>query len=300
MRCSFDDGTELRADLYVDCTGVAGGLFAEKLRADYVDWSHWLPCDRAVAIPCAEVDELPPFSQNIACDAGWQWRVPLQGCLDTGYAYSREFLSDEQAVSSLAGDVPGSALAEPRILNFSRGRPREFWRKNYLILVGGAMEPLEATGLHLVQTGIARLLTLFPVRRFSADDLDEYNRLTIMEHERVRDFLILHYKATARGDSPFWERCRNMAVPDTLQQKINLFRHSGRVSLLDEEHFNETSWLTLFLGQGVQPHGYDPLVDSLEIEEVRRAFAQASSSVRAAVEGLPLHREFIDQCCARQ
>jgi tryptophan 7-halogenase len=297
---SLDDGTALRADLYIDCTGSPGGLFTQALQTSFIDWSHWLPCDRAVVIPCAALDDPPPFSQSIAGTGGWQWRVPLQQCLDSGYAYSSQFLSDDAAISTLLRDLPGGALAEPRWLAFVRGRPREFWARNYLILAGGAMEPLEATGLHLVQTGIARLLTLFPVRRCSAEDVEEYNRLTILEHERVRDFLILHYKATARRDSPLWDYCCDMPIPETLREKIELFRDSGRISLLDEEHFNEDSWLTLFLGQRIDPHGHDPLADVLDIAVVRAAFSRASSAIRAAAAALPSHRQFIDEHCGVQ
>jgi tryptophan halogenase len=286
----LDDGNVVRGDLYIDCTGARNGVLARALHTEYVDWSHWLPCDRAVTIPCASADGLPPHSQSVACPSGWQWRVPLKQCVDSGLVYSSEFLRDGDAVEVLSKELFGRVLAEPRFLNFAAGRPRRFWSRNCLILAGSAMEPLESTSLHLVQTGVTRLLSLFPVRRFSAEDVEEYNRVTIMEHERIRDFLILHYKANTRQDAPLWDYCRNMEVPDTLRDKVELFRNCGRISLLDEEHFGEDSWLTLFLGQGIVPQSYDPLADVLQVDTVRAALAQVSSTIRAAVQTLPMCR----------
>jgi tryptophan halogenase len=293
----LDDGTDVRADLYIDCTGTRGALFERALGSGFVDWTRWLPCDRAVAIPCSGGVDLPPYSQSAACSCGWQWRIPLQGCLDRGYVYSGSFLSDDAAIATLQADLPDGALAEPRLLRFASGRPRRFWTKNCLTLAANSMEPLESTGLHLVQTGITRLLTLFPVRRVSPSDIEEYNRLTIMEHERIRDFLILHYKATTREDAPLWEYCRNMEVPDTLRDRIELFQRCGRLSMLDDEHFGAESWLSLFLGQNVCPQDYDPLADVLEVEAVRAAFSRVSSAIRAAVATLPTHGQFIETRC---
>jgi tryptophan halogenase len=293
----FEDGTSLRADLYIDCTGTTDGLFAQKLQTKHVDWSHWLPCDRGVTIACDDTSEMAPYSRSIACFAGSQWRLPLQDCVDCGYAYSSAFLSDDEAAATLLRDLPGTALNDLRSLRFAQGRPQDFWAGNYLNLAGSCMDPLEGTGLHLVQTGIARFLTLFPPHGVSPDDAAEYNRLTIQEHERVRDFLVLHYKATTRSDSPFWNHCREMEVPGTLRDKIELFRSSGRISQLDEEHFNDDSWLAVLLGQGIDPQSYDPLADVLDVSEVRAAFSQASSAIAAAVAGLPAHRRFLEEFC---
>ena len=293
----FDDGTHLNADLYIDCTGTRGLLMEKALSTGYDHWAQWLPCDRAVAIPCAGAGEYPPYSQSIARDSGWQWRIPLQHCVDCGNAYCSRFVSDDEATGTLLAELPGRALAEPRVLRFTPGRPKKFWVGNCVTLAGGAMEPLEATRLHLVQTGITRLLTMFPDRRFNPADTDEYNRLTIAEYERIRDFLILHYAATAREDSPLWKYCRTMELPDTLRNKIELFRSSGRVSLFDDEHFGEESWLSVFFGQNIAPQSYDPLVDVLDTEEVRAALSRMSSMIRAGVETLPTHRQFIAEHC---
>jgi tryptophan 7-halogenase len=294
----LDDGTRVAADFYIDCTGTRGLLLEQALGVGHEDWTQWLPCDRAVAIPCAGAGELPPYSQAIARKSGWQWRVPLQQGLDCGYAFSSRFIGDDEATAALLANLPGRALAEPNLFRFASGRPKKFWIKNCLALTGAAMEPLESRRLHLVQTGITRFLTTFPDRRFSSSDAEEYNRLTTMEHERIRDFLILHYQATTREDSPLWRYCRQMEVPDTLRNKIELFRSSGRVSLFDDEPFGEESWLSLFLGQNIVPQGYDPLVDVLDTEQVRTAFARMQSAIQEGVETLPTHRQFITQYCA--
>ena len=261
----LSDGSRLRADLYIECSGGRGGLFAKSFNSGYEDWSHWLPCDRAVGILGAPAGDLAPHSECLAQAYGWRWRIPLQQSIDSGYAYSSRHISDDEAAAALLSDLPGTALAEPRVLRLSSGRPAKFWDKNCIALTGSSLEPLESTGLHLVQTGITRLLTLFPVCRFSPPDIEEYNRLTVMEHERIRDFLILHFKATQREDSPFWDHCRQMQIPDSLRAKIDLFQRCGRIAMFDEEHFGEDSWLALFLGQNLHPQDYDPLADVLEI-----------------------------------
>jgi tryptophan halogenase len=296
----LDDGTSIRADLYLDCRDAAQLAMQPLVETAHVDWSAWLPCDRAVALPCTGSGEPAPYSQAAARPYGWRWHQPLQQCIDSGYAYSSQYLSDEQASAALLEDLPGTPLAEPRAWRFSTGHPARFWDRNWLRLPGSSLEPLECTGLHLVQTGITRLLSLFPVHRHSPDDAEEYNRLTLMEYERVRDYLILHYKATARSDSPFWEYCRHMPIPDSLRAKMELFQDSARMPMLEEEHFGEDSWLSVLLGQGIEPRGYDPLADVLGIEEASSALAYLKSKIEAAVATLPMHGAFLSkQCRAR-
>jgi tryptophan halogenase len=292
----LDDGSRVQADLYVDCSGARGILSQRALNIGYEDWSRWLPCDRAVGIACTSAaDAAAPYSESSALGCGWRWRIPLQGCVDSGYAYSSQYVSDDEAAATLPSDPPGTA-SEPRVLQLSPGRPAKFWVKNCIGLTGGILEPLESTGLHLVQTGITRLLTLFPVCRFSPCDIEEYNRLTTMEHERIRDFLILHFKATQRAE-PFWEYCRHMEVPDTLRAKIELFQRCGRVPMLDEEHFGEDSWLSLLLGQNLDPQDYDPLADVLDIAEVRAALFSMRSMIKDEVETMPTLAQFIEKNC---
>lgn len=291
----LDDGSRLRADLYIDCGGAEGPLLRQPAVTAHEDWRHWLPCDRAVSVTCASAGDPAPYSECRARESGYAWSVPLRGRSECGYAYSSLHVGDEEAVALLRSEFPGMTLAEPRLLRLAQGRPAKFWDKNRILLTGSVLEPLESTGLHLVQTGIARLLALFPVRRFSPGDIEEYNRLTIMEHERIRDFLILHFKATQRRDSPFWADCRRMEIPDTLRAKLELYRHSGRIAMYDEEHFGEDSWLTLLLGQNIEPQDYDPLADVIDVGEVRSALLHMRSLVQDAVATLPSHSQFIEK-----
>lgn len=292
----LEDGLSVEADLYIDCS-IDGVLSRAVMGDRHVDWSHWIPCDRAVAVSCAAPDESAPYSKALAGKDGWQWQIPLQHSVDTGYAYSSSFVSDDEAATTLLAQLPGSALEGPRLLQLTTSRPARFWDKNCLVLAGGALEQLESTGLHLVQTGIMRLLTLFPVCRFSSCDIEEYNRLTVIEYERIRDFLILHYKATTRTDSPYWDYCRTMDIPDTLRARIELFQCCARVSMLDDEHFGEDSWLSVLLGQHIEPRDYDPLADVLDIDDVRSALDRMQSMIRQGVDSLPMHGRFIDAHC---
>jgi tryptophan halogenase len=293
----LEDGSRVRADLYVDCSGAMGRLSRQALGGGYEDWSDWLPCDRIVGIPCTSDGALAPYSESIAEPSGWRRRIPLQHCVDSSFVYCSRHLSDDEAAAALLADLPASALASPRLQRLSPGRPSQFWKKNCIWLTGSGLEPLESTGLHLVQTGITRLVTLFPVSRFSPSDIEEYNRLTTIEHERIRDFLILHYQSAQRGESPFWEHCRQMAIPDTLRVKIDLFRRCGRIAMLEDEHFGEDSWLSLLLGQNINPLGYDPLADVVEIDEVKAALLRMRSMIQEGVAGLPTHRQYIQEHC---
>lgn len=296
-RLQLNDGSCLAADLYIDCVGPRGPLFQRVLNSDYQDWSRWLPCDRAVSVLCSGVLAPPPCSKVTAQRSGWSWRTPLQHCLDYGQVYSSHFTSDDAAVAMLLAELPGTALVEPRRLEWSPGRPAKFWDRNCLSLAGCDLDPLESTSLHRVQTGITRLVALFPVCLFSPDDIDEYNRLTTLEWERIRDFLILHHKATTRDDSPFWEHCRHMRVPDTLNAKLELFQSCGRFAMFDEEHFGEDSWLAVFLGQGISPRDHDPLADVLDIEEAKDALSRMRSMIRDGVNTMPTLRQYIERYC---
>jgi tryptophan 7-halogenase len=293
----MDDGTRISADLYVDCTGVCSILARQALDMGYQDWSQWLPCDRFVAVPCASSVAAAPFSESSAEATGWRQRVPLQHCTDHGFAYSSRHISDDEATGTLLAGLSGEALAEPSLMRLIRSRPTRFWNKNCIALTGSNPEPLEHTRLHLVQTGIARLVTLFPVSRHSPADMEEYNRLTGMEHERIRDFLILRYKCTQRRDSPLWQSCHDMQVPDTLRRKIELFQRCGRIAMFDGEHFSEDSWLAVLLGQNIDPMDYDPLADVLEVSEVKAALTQMRSMIKDGVDTLPTHARYLELHC---
>jgi tryptophan halogenase len=293
------DGHRINGQLFIDCSGFRSLLMQKALGIWFESWSRWLPCDRAVAMPCANSGPPLPYTRSTADVAGWRWRIPLQHRVGNGYVYSSNFIDDDLASSRLAFTLDGELLGEPRLLRFTPGRCKKFWERNCVAigLAGGFIEPLESTSIHLIQTGIARLLALFPDRGFSQPEIDEYNRMTILEYEQVRDFIILHYKANEREDSKFWQACREMAVPDTLEQKMALFRSKGRVLRRQEDLFTEDSWIAVMLGQGIEPLGYDPLVDSLPLENTRQFVSHVRDVIGKTARAMPSHEQFIAEHC---
>ena len=296
----LSDGRRIEADLFIDCSGFRGLLIEQALKAGYEDWTQWLPCDRAVAVPCENAPRLTPFTRSTARKAGWQWRIPLQHRTGNGYVYCSQFVSDDEAAATLVGNLDGAPLAEPRFLRFVTGRRKKMWSKNCVALglASGFMEPLESTSIHLVQRGILKFLELFPDRSFDPATIDEYNRVMDLEYERIRDFIILHYCATTRDDSPLWDYCRNMAIPDALAYKIAQFRSSGRVVPYGGDLFSKTSWIAVFLGQDVVPKSYDPLVDQHDAEDIRVNMQNMRALIRRTAESAPTHEAFIAQYCA--
>jgi len=295
----LDDGTQIEADLFIDCSGFRGLLIEQALHTGYEDWTHWLPCDRAVAVPCESAGALTPFTRSTARTAGWQWRIPLQHRIGNGYVYCSRFISDDEAAATLLANLDGKAQAEPRFLRFTTGRRTKFWNKNCIALglAGGFLEPLESTSIHLIQSGLTQLAAIFPDRSFDPCDAQEYNRLQIEEFERVRDFIILHYKAGSRDDAPLWQYCHNMDIPEELSYRINLFRHSGRIACQDRELFVESNWLSVFIGQGIWPQRYDPLADMLPIDSISAHLLRMRNQIRQTAEAMPAHADFIAENC---
>lgn len=297
----FEGGDSLEADFYVDCTGFRGLLIEGALKAGYEDWTPWLPCDRAVAMPCESAETLIPYTRSTARKAGWQWRIPLQHRIGNGYVYSSEHISDDEAAQTLLDNLDGAPIGEPRFLRFKAGRRRKFWIKNCLAigLSAGFMEPLESTSIHLIQTGITKLLDLFPDRSFDPVDIEEYNRLTRLEFEGIRDFLILHYHATERDDSPFWDYCRTMDIPEPLAHRMALFRGRGRMPLrMPYDLFTDTSWIAVFLGQGVSPESYEPLIDAHDVNTVKDRLEAQKKMIAEASASLPSHADYVARVIA--
>jgi tryptophan halogenase len=296
---TLESGEDIAADLFIDCSGFRGILIEGALQTGYEDWSHHLPCDRALAAPCAHGGGFTPYTRSTAREAGWQWRIPLQHRIGNGYVYSSRHISDDEAAATLLANLDGEPLGEPRPLRFVTGKRRRFWNRNCVALglASGFMEPLESTSIHLVQSGIVRLLAMLPGAGFDQTDIDEYNRQSDFEYERIRDFLILHYKAMAR-DEPLWRECREMAIPDTLRQKIELFRANGRIFRFNEELFAETGWLQVMLGQGIAPGGYHPLADQLSEQDLGSFLGTVEQLVAGNVANLPSHRDFVASHCA--
>ncbi|MDE2184560.1 MAG: tryptophan 7-halogenase [Alphaproteobacteria bacterium] len=292
-------GEEIAADFFIDCSGFRGLLIEQTLKTGYEDWSNWLPCDRAAAVPCENAGPPQPYTRSTARSAGWQWRIPLQHRIGNGYVYQSTMISDDEAAATLLANLDGKPRAEPRFLRFTAGRRRKAWNKNCLSLglAGGFLEPLESTSIHLVQTGITRLLTLFPDRDFDPTTIDEYNRRAAFEYEGVRDFLVLHYNATERDDTPFWSYCRHMEQPESLKRKVEFFRRHGRLSLHPSELFRDASWLAVLLGQGITPDRYDPLADSSDLPAVRVALANLRTTIRELVGRMPSQSDYIARFC---
>lgn len=296
----LEDKTRVEADLFIDCTGFRGLLIEQTLKAGYTDWSNWLPCNRAVAVPCTGGQDIPPFTRSTARSAGWQWRIPLQHRIGNGHVYCSEYISDDEAAATLLANLDGEPLADPRFIRFTTGHRNKYWDRNVVAigLSSGFMEPLESTSIHMIQSGIAHLLTNFPDRSFNPVDAERYNRVIRTESEEIRDFLVLHYKATERDDSPFWNYCRNMAVPERLAEKIRVFENSGRTFRENEELFNDTSWFAVMAGQGLQPRSHDPVANVLDLETTQKRLDEIRSTVEASADFMPRHRTYIAQHCA--
>ena len=292
----LEDGRRIEGDLFIDCSGFRGLLIEGALQAGYVDWSEWLPCDRAVAVACERVREPDPFTRSTAKAAGWQWRIPLQHRTGNGYVYASSHLSEDEAVATLLGSLDAPLIGDPRPLRFVAGHRRKAWIGNVVALglAGGFLEPLESTSIHLVQSGIARLLTFFPTRAFDAPEIEEFNRQTLREYEDIRDFLVLHYKATERSDTAFWDRCRALPVPAGLQRKLDMYRTNGRIVRERDELFTETSWFAVMAGQGVGARGYHPMADTIGFEETARRLENVRTVNRRAVSLMPAHVDFLD------
>ncbi|WP_323814066.1 tryptophan halogenase family protein [Cellvibrio sp. NN19] len=292
-------GERVEADFFIDCSGFRGLLIEQALKTGYEDWTHWLPCDRAWAVPCESDGDPIPYTRSTAHAAGWQWRIPLQHRIGNGHVFASKFMSEDEALSILLNNLDGKPLADPRLLKFVTGKRKKFWNKNCLAvgLASGFMEPLESTSIHLVQSTIARLMSFFPNKNFDQEDIDEFNRQADFEVEKIRDFLILHYHATERNDSEFWNYCRTMSIPEALTQKIEQFKKNGRIYRNSSEMFNDLSWLEVMHGQGIHPRAYHPLVDRMTKDEIAQRLDGVKRVIEKSVDYMPTHAQFIAEHC---
>jgi tryptophan halogenase len=294
-RVVLNDGREVDGDLFIDCSGMRGLLIGDALGIGYEDWDHWLLCDRAQAVPSSSVSPLTPYVRCTANTGGWQWRIPLQHRVGNGYVYSSKFLGDEEARDLMLSNLDSGALAEPRLVRFRPGRRLKSWEKNVVAigLSSGFLEPLESTSIHLIQTGIHRLLAMFPAERFSAPDLDEYNLQARTEYEDVRDFIIAHYKVTKRTGDPFWDHVREMEVPQSLDERLQLFRSSGRFFKHNaQELFAEESWVQVLIGQGLEMHA-DPVTNFVSDEDLTGFLTDIEEVIEDVAEKMPDHGDFV-------
>jgi tryptophan halogenase len=296
----LDSGAEIEGDLFIDCTGFRGLLIGQTLKVPYQDWTHWLPCDSAVAVQTESVGDAIPYTRSIAREAGWQWRIPLQHRVGNGMVFCSRYLDDAAATERLIGAIEGKPLMQPRVLKFKPGQRLKTWSGNCVAigLASGFIEPLESTSIHLIQRGIIRLLQMFPAAGIEASDVDEYNQQTSAEIEHIRDFIVLHYHVTNRRDTPFWNECREMEIPASLKHRIALFRETGRVFRVPNELFAENSWIQVMLGQGILPKQHHPTADLMGDEELGGFLGGIRATVERTVRQLPSHQAYVERYCA--
>jgi len=292
----LESGKKIYGDLFIDCTGLKALLIEGALSTGFEDYSHWLPCDRAIAVPCESVEPLTPYTRSTAHESGWQWRIPLQHRIGNGLVYSSKYMTDEQAKDKLMSQLDGKPLAEPKVIPFKTGVRRKQWHKNVVAigLSSGFFEPLESTNIHLIQTAATRLIKFFPHNGIKPAEVTEFNRQSKVESNRMRDFIILHYKLNQRDDSDFWRACQRMEVPDTLTNKMALFEESGKVFREQDELFTEIAWQQVMIGQNLIPQDYHPIANSLSNEQIMDLMGNLKVLINRTVDNLPKHKCFLE------
>ncbi len=297
---TLESGQVIEGDLFIDCSGFRGLLIEQALHTGYEDWSHWLPCDSAVAMQTESDGPALPYTRSIAHKEGWQWRIPLQSRTGNGLVYCSRYLDDEEAIERIQQHTTGKPLNDPRVIKFKTGRRRKGWNKNCIALglSSGFIEPLESTSIHLIMTGIVRLMRLFPFDGIDQTAIDEYNEKLTSELNSIRDFIVLHYKVTNRRDSEFWRHCSSLEIPASLAHKIELFKETGRVFLDDGDIFRVDSWTQVMLGQGLMPKQYHRIVDEMNEKELAQFLNTIKQNVDHGVQRLPTHEQFLQSILA--
>ncbi len=293
---TLDSGDVIAGDLFLDCSGMRGLLIEQALNTGFEDWSHLLPCDRAVAVPCESTADFLPYTRSIARTAGWQWRIPLQHRIGNGHVFCSRFISEDEATHQLMSNLDGAALAEPRVIRFQTGRRRKGWNKNVVAigLSSGFLEPLESTSIHLIQSNLLRLISLFPDTAFDTRTIDEFNAQSEFEYARIRDFIIAHYCLNAR-DEPMWRACRDIVLPENLKRKLDNFTSVGRIFKDGDELFGEESWIQVLVGQGLIPQSYDPFVDLQPEERIVKYLNDITGVIAKCLTVMPLHGDYISK-----
>lgn len=291
----LESGERVEGDFFIDCSGFRSLLLSGKLGVEWEDWSHWLPCDRALPVPTERIGDLTPYTRVTAMKAGWRWRIPLQHRTGNGYVFSSRFIDEDKAREELLASLDEPVLAEPRLLKFQAGRRTKSWERNCVALglSSGFLEPLESTSIYLMQIAIMHLVPLFPAGRPDARLVAEFNRRMDLEYDRIRDFLILHYHLNSREDGELWRYCRSMQVPDSLTRKIEIFRHSGYIEDYRDGLFNAPSWLSVFLGQGLRPEHYHPLADAIPLERLLAELDELRTDIAFRIDEMPKHATFL-------
>lgn len=295
---TLESGKTIEGDLFLDCTGQRALLIEGALHTGFEDWSHWLPCDSAIAVQTESTGSIKPYTRSIAHEFGWQWRIPLQHRVGNGMVFCSKYVSDEQALEVLEQNLVGEKLTKPLVIKYRTGTRRKHWNKNCVAvgLSSGFLEPLESTSIHLIQQSIVRLMRMFPQNGIEQSDIDEFNLQTKFDTATTRDFIILHYSVTNRKDSPFWRHCRNMPIPDSLAHRIKLFKETGRVFRKNNELFDD-SWMQVMIGQGLLPESYHTIVDNMGDDELKRFLDHIKANVDNTVKQLPPHEAFIERFC---
>lgn len=293
------NGDEVKGDLFLDCTGFSARLIEGALNTSYLPYGHYLPCDSAVAVQTEKGGPLRPYTQAIAHDFGWQWRIPLQHRVGNGLVYCSRYISDDEAMNTLMSNLESRAITEPRAFKYKTGRRAKAWNKNCIAvgLAAGFLEPVESTSIHLAMSAVLRLMKLIPNGEITETAVNEYNKQFCEEMDRVRNFIITHYYATERDDSPFWRYCKNMEIPDSLRHRIELFRDTGAMPLQEKELFQVDSWTQVLIGQRIEPQSYHPIVDQMSRDDLARFLGSLQAEGETKVSKMPSHQDFIDRYC---
>jgi tryptophan halogenase len=297
------DGQVVEGDFFIDCSGFRGLLIEQTLKSGYEDWSHWLPCDRAAAVPCEKpAGPIEPYVVCTSREAGWQWKIPLQHRTGNGYVFCSDFISEDEACEKLMTRLPAKALKDPKVMRFTTGHRRKVWEKNVVAvgLSSGFLEPLESTSIHLGQAVITKLINQFPKEGICQSAVDQFNADVLADYVNVKDFLIAHYKVTDREDTPFWKHCKYMDIPDSLKSRLEIFRKTGHVHLRPHELFLEASWFAVLVGQGLFPEHYHPLADTISEDNLKLRLAKIRTGITDRVNSLPDHAAFIERITSLQ